>query len=87
MTNPATDRLIHRLATESERVRRMTSPARACLLIVSSTAAIGAAFLGPSAVVRGAWLSGIEGVCGYMPTVEEASVFLIITPRSVTYSM
>lgn len=61
MTDPSTDRLVRRLAAEGGRVRRIASPERAGLLIVGSTVLVGAVFLGPSAVMRGARLVGGNG--------------------------
>ncbi len=61
MSDAATDTLIHRLATEAGPVRRISSPEWAFLLVVAITTGIGAAFLGPSAVMRGVQRSVFEG--------------------------
>ena len=61
MSDPTTDTLIHRLATEADPVRRIAPPKWAFLLVVAITTGIGAAFLGPAAVVRGLQRSVSEG--------------------------
>ena len=61
MSDAVTDTLIHRLATEAGPVRRISSPEWAFLLVVAITTGVGAAFLGPSAVLRGMQRSVFEG--------------------------
>ncbi len=61
MSDPATDTLIHRLASEAGPVRRIAPPKWAFLPVVAITTGIGAAFLGPSALVRGLQRAVSEG--------------------------
>ena len=61
MSDPATDTMIRRLAAEAGPVRRIAPPEWASLLVVGMAAAIGAASLGPSAVLRGMQRSVFEG--------------------------